>query len=301
METRLTIGQMAKMNGVSEKTLRLYHKQGLLTPEFVDETNGYRYYSLFQSSRLDMIQQMKAVGFSLDEIKSILEKEDVHYLDTLLQTHIERLNKEIRQLTIARQMACNLQKSCEVVTHKPICDRIVVEHHPRRQFLRLQIHGYGPEKSQFPIDKAMYNWETNLRYVKRELVELGLPLSMFRTVGCIVSREDLLAGRVFFSEAFLWVGDGFNHPGCTMGTVEEGDFLCMYCDGVETDTAEYKEEKYLSMLLEYIRGRDYHITGDYMGEVLADTPAFQYSGRDMMLRLQVPITPEDARRECEET
>lgn len=297
METKLTIGAMAKMNGVSEKTLRLYHKQGLLEPAYVDEHNGYRYYSLFQSAQLDMIQQMKAVGFSLEEIRSILKRQDVGYLEELLKRHRERLDQEIRQLILARQMAGNLEKSCELVRDKPVCDTVFVERLPRRPYLRLPIDGYGPAGGDFPLERALYNWETSLRQVKKELIGLGLPLSMFRNVGCVVRREDLQAGRVFFSEAFLWVREGFEHPGCRLGEAPEGDYLCVYCDGVETDTAEYKEEKYLSRLLSYIRGRGYRITGDYMGEVLADTPAFCYDGRDMMLKLQIPIAKEDAQVE----
>lgn len=297
METQLTIGQMARVNGVTEKTLRLYHKQGLLIPEYVDRNNGYRYYSLFQSAQLDMIQQMKAIGFSLEQIKSILEKEDVHYLDGLLKANMKRLDEEINQLTIARQMAENLEKCCKLVLNKPVCDRVVVEHLPRRQFLRLSIPGYGPKKGEYSFERAMYNWEVSLRYVKKELVELGLPLSMFHNVGCIVTKEDLEQDRIFFSEAFLWVREGFSHPGCRMGVAPEGDYLCVYCDGTETEQGEYKEEKYLHELLAYIRERGYEITGDYMGDVLADTPAFQYNGRDAMMRIQIPVSEATAERE----
>ena len=39
---RLTIGQMAKLNRISQQTLRLYDREGLLTPMITDPNTGYR-------------------------------------------------------------------------------------------------------------------------------------------------------------------------------------------------------------------------------------------------------------------
>lgn len=41
----LTVGEMAKLNHISEQTLRLYDKRGLLSPSFRGQ-NGYRYYDI---------------------------------------------------------------------------------------------------------------------------------------------------------------------------------------------------------------------------------------------------------------
>ena len=46
---RLTIGQMAKLNRISQQTLRLYDREGLLTPMITDPNTGYRYYHIIQS------------------------------------------------------------------------------------------------------------------------------------------------------------------------------------------------------------------------------------------------------------
>ncbi len=56
---RYTIGKMAKLNNVTEQTLRLYDKMGLFKPAYVDEHNGYRLYDIGQSARLDIIQYLK--------------------------------------------------------------------------------------------------------------------------------------------------------------------------------------------------------------------------------------------------
>ena len=39
-----TIGEFSKVTGLTVKTLRFYHEEGLLAPSFVDPQTGYRHY-----------------------------------------------------------------------------------------------------------------------------------------------------------------------------------------------------------------------------------------------------------------
>ena len=73
---RLSIGQMARLNNISEQTLRLYDREKLLCPAIRDGESGYRYYHIIQSAKLDMIQYMKAYGLKLREIKECLDRND---------------------------------------------------------------------------------------------------------------------------------------------------------------------------------------------------------------------------------
>lgn len=54
----LTSGQMGKANRVSEKAMRIYEKKGLLEPEHIDEETGWRYYSIEQSTKFDLILEL---------------------------------------------------------------------------------------------------------------------------------------------------------------------------------------------------------------------------------------------------
>ena len=76
-ETKLyKIGMFAQMNHVTVKTLRFYEEQGLLIPAYVDEENGYRYYTLDQMSVIHQITALKQVGFTLEDIKHINVEDD---------------------------------------------------------------------------------------------------------------------------------------------------------------------------------------------------------------------------------
>ncbi|MDN5802973.1 MAG: MerR family transcriptional regulator [Microlunatus sp.] len=68
----LTIGDFARLGGVSTRMLRHYDGLGLLRPQRVDDASGYRYYGASQLSRLNRLMAFKDLGFSLDEIAGLL-------------------------------------------------------------------------------------------------------------------------------------------------------------------------------------------------------------------------------------
>ncbi|KNF07516.1 transcriptional regulator [Gottschalkia purinilytica] len=89
------IGDFARLNKVTVKTLRHYDGLGLLQPEKIDSFTGYRYYSASQMPRLNRILSLKDIGFSLDEIALILNKNmDLEQIRTLLELkHLEILDR----------------------------------------------------------------------------------------------------------------------------------------------------------------------------------------------------------------
>ena len=73
MEKLLKISEFAALSGLSRQLLIYYDNQGILHPKQVDRENGYRYYSPDQVQQLNALTELKALGFSLDEIKTIPE------------------------------------------------------------------------------------------------------------------------------------------------------------------------------------------------------------------------------------
>lgn len=71
--TKLKIGEFSKLMQVTVKTLRLYEQKGLLMPDEVDVWTGYRYYRFSQMQRLSTIRLLQGMGFSLAEIKEIID------------------------------------------------------------------------------------------------------------------------------------------------------------------------------------------------------------------------------------
>src|SRR5258707_13879564 len=68
----IKIGEFSKLVQVPVATLRYYDQVGLLKPVEVDRFTGYRYYSTSQLPRLHRILALKGLGFSLEQIATVL-------------------------------------------------------------------------------------------------------------------------------------------------------------------------------------------------------------------------------------
>lgn len=70
----LTIGQLARRAGLNPSAIRYYERAGVL-PE-PDRVSGQRRYTVATLSRLGVIDVVKRAGFSLDEIRVLLQSTD---------------------------------------------------------------------------------------------------------------------------------------------------------------------------------------------------------------------------------
>ena len=66
----LKIGEFSSITGISVKTLRYYDDIDLFKPSDVDLFTGYRYYHEDQIKDLQLINDLKNIGFTLEEIKN---------------------------------------------------------------------------------------------------------------------------------------------------------------------------------------------------------------------------------------
>lgn len=72
----LKIGTFSKLSQLSIKTLRFYETKGLLKPLSIDKETNYRLYSSEQLMIAARIKAYRQLGFSLKEIKELLENAD---------------------------------------------------------------------------------------------------------------------------------------------------------------------------------------------------------------------------------
>lgn len=90
-----TVKQVAKLSGVSVRTLHHYDEIGLLKPGAVG-ANGYRYYGRDELLRLQQILFHRELGFPLAEIAKVLDAPDFDRV-AALKRHRERLEAETKR------------------------------------------------------------------------------------------------------------------------------------------------------------------------------------------------------------
>jgi DNA-binding transcriptional MerR regulator len=92
----LSIGDFARHGRVSVRMLRHYDAIGLLKPAYVDRMTGYRSYEARQLSRLNRIVALKGLGFTLQQVHSILDEEvSVEELRGMLRLRQAELHSQI--------------------------------------------------------------------------------------------------------------------------------------------------------------------------------------------------------------
>lgn len=290
MKDRLTTGQMARLNGISEKALRIYHKEGLLVPEYVDESSGYRYYSIFQSARLDMIQQMRTMGLGIGEIRKVLTLPDVNALEGFMNEYAAKLGQEMRRMALAKDMAESYADICRRIREKPEEESMRVEYLPRRRILAFSLDKASEYAGGIPCDDIRI-WEYCLRYVKRQMCERNIPLSLFGNVGGIVTKENFCQGDFLATGAFVKAPEDFYYEDDFIRTTEipKGEYLCLYIERLFAENGDWRESEKLGEMKAELARRGLEAAGNYYGEVIADTPAFHYSGRNMLLRMRIAV------------
>jgi DNA-binding transcriptional MerR regulator len=91
-----SIGDFARHGRVSVRMLRHYDALGLLRPAHVDRQSGYRSYDAAQLSRLNRIVALKELGFTLQQVGSILDdKVSVGELRGMLRLRQAELQAQI--------------------------------------------------------------------------------------------------------------------------------------------------------------------------------------------------------------
>jgi DNA-binding transcriptional MerR regulator/effector-binding domain-containing protein len=92
-----SIGEFARLGGVSVRTLRHYDEIGLLRPATVDPDTGYRGYSAVQLGQINRIMALKELGLSLAQVRRMLDGVTLGELRGMLLLRRAQLEHEVDQ------------------------------------------------------------------------------------------------------------------------------------------------------------------------------------------------------------
>ncbi|WP_312113008.1 MerR family transcriptional regulator [Brevibacillus reuszeri] len=223
-----TIGEFAKISKVSPRMLRHYDKIELLKPSFIEQ-NGYRYYSDEEINKISMIKQFRRYGFSLEEIKSVLCKNDVEYTKQTLQLKIDHLQQSTTEHHyLIRELENQLRATSgedTIFQSKPNFD-IVIGH--RSEFLALCQRKRTNEAAMDQMILELYEvLETS------NLVMTGTHMTIFHVTNYVYDPEDadievcipvnaeynkgafytrIIEGGLYMSTIYIGSYDDINHP-----------------------------------------------------------------------------------------
>jgi DNA-binding transcriptional MerR regulator len=101
MPAALTIGDFSRATHLSVKTLRHYHRVGLLAPAEVDTDTGYRWYTTDQIPTAQVIRRFRGLDMPLDQIHAVLEAPDLTTRNELISAHLASLEQNLARTQAA--------------------------------------------------------------------------------------------------------------------------------------------------------------------------------------------------------
>ena len=118
MKKFFTIGEAAKLVGMTAETLRHYDRIGLVSPHKTDEWTKYRYYTEEEIVRLNTVRALRCMDLPLEDIRRVLQLNDVDEIVDFLEKTEQKAEEKIAELQEREG-----------------------PHRPRKEVLRGQAHG----------------------------------------------------------------------------------------------------------------------------------------------------------------
>ncbi len=148
----LKIGDLARRTGKTVRAIHLYEELGLLTPA-VRSKGGFRLYSGRAVKRIDWIQKLQDMGFSLTEIKAFLRVwEESATAPKAMATVREIFADKLRETreTISRlgRLAAELSDSLEYLDSCRSCEPV----HTQPECGTCELHGHEGKSAPLLVD-----------------------------------------------------------------------------------------------------------------------------------------------------
>ena len=207
-----TVAQVARMSGVSVRTLHHYDEVGLLEPACIG-ANGYRYYGRDELLRLQQILFHRELGLSLDEIGRILNAESFDRAEAL-RAHRARLEADIRRRrTLVRTIDATLAalKGETWMNEKAMYRGFDPEVQAAYEKELVERHGPGMQARIDQSKAGMKHWrqaDFDAMQAESEAIEAAMAVALAEglapdcaTVTALMARQHAWVGRSWNREA----------------------------------------------------------------------------------------------------
>ncbi|MGE7926254.1 MerR family transcriptional regulator [Lysinibacillus xylanilyticus] len=273
MKEKLTIGEMAKLRGLTSETLRHYDRIDLFKPQYIDPHSGYRYYSIFQYEILGTIKELRQLRMTTDEIKNYLNERNFSKSLDIMKTKHEELVLNLKELI---EMEENIREKIaylEQVEREKELQKVIFREIKSRRLLTL----HEKINNNFELCYGVLNLENMLTE--------KTPILATNRLGIIIEETNLKLGR--FEEPstiFIVAKNKEDIPNTYQLTIPGGLFACIRYNG---ELLSSRNES-LRKILHYLNKNSYQITGDalqimHLDITITDKP------NEITFEIQVPV------------
>ena len=236
MDTDYDIGKVARMSGITSRTLRHYDDIGLLTPAQTGE-DGRRRYGRPELLRLQHILVLRELGTSLDRIARIVNTDDPSTTIAMLRDHLAGLTAERERYA---RLAATVARTIDSMERgKPMTASHVFDGFAHQRYEPEARDRWGDAA----VDRSNARWESlgdegkkrHLR-IDREIVEaLGAAVRVNFAADSAQVQDIVARHHAWLSE--IWTPDANAYRSLTQMYVDDERFRAHY-DEVAPGAAE---------------------------------------------------------------
>jgi len=152
-EPLLPIGEVSRRTRLSERALRLYEAEGLVSP--ARSAGGRRAYAMADLRRLQQVQILRRAGYSLSDIRSMLSRRDFDAAEAIA-LQLDGLRAE--QASLARSIglleaAQSSLRAGQTLSAEALCDLI------RLAERSIEEENWRSALSQYWTDEELQRWQ----------------------------------------------------------------------------------------------------------------------------------------------
>jgi DNA-binding transcriptional MerR regulator len=195
MKDHYRIREISQLYGIGPDSLRYYEEIGILSPKRGE--NGYRQYGMRDIYRLNVIKDLRQLGFSMRRIKEYLDDKNVASTLSLLREEESVVRDEIRKLRAKR--ATIRSRFGEIRSYAAIrAGEIAVVSYPDRRRARLNTELVDNEEIDFALNRLhrrfghqAYTFGSYMIGASMDLGDIrGGVFGLFRSVFFILEEDD---------------------------------------------------------------------------------------------------------------
>lgn len=212
-----SIGETAKINDISIKSLRHYDDIGLLKPKYIDNNNGYRYYTYDQFSFIDKIKRYKNIGMSLKDLKEVFQTQNLQLIEDFLKLQKKNLEQERLRLEEMKQDVDWLTEFFEYSKKLVVGNSIFTKHIEERKFISVPCDG----------DDSIYSMDMELRRIISQPVFKNVQI--LNPYGYILDFDNLMQNKFYPNHSTVCIRDSGEINSQYICTVPAGNYICCHC------------------------------------------------------------------------
>lgn len=238
------IGEISKLYGIGPDSLRYYEELGLIHPQRSE--NQYRMYHIHDLWRLNVIRDLRNLGFSMDRIQAYLNSRSLASTEAMLTEELTVIEKRMDALQKLKENLEDRLSTLQEIQSQPL--HVIREKTlPSRRCYTIH-SGYEQDEEMDLLIKQLLNQNPEKLYI------IGS-----NRIGSVIPLEEVQKGHFrAYSQVFFIDKDGND-------TIPGGLYLSVTYEGDCVRNADF-----IPALLQYAKDHELTPSGPVLELLLAD-------------------------------